>query len=605
MNRLLQRFVGDAASASPSPQQQQQQRAAGGANWPPQAPSYHHPQQQQQQLYDPHQHAGTNSLGLEDIPLSSPVGGSRPPADALFGPPKPPPRAFFAKQREAVADAFFQSEGLAPPSRPPSADVFAQPPRSGASAHSSGFGHFFGESTAASDPFASAPTSSRSGFEVQDEQQTLSTKGSVSDLFASPPRSATPSSDGFEQCQPFQQLHESSALGASNASADLFAHHSPSQTAPSFYDDFAQQQHEHEQPGDNFWATADELFASPDASSSVPTAFQSGFGDEDRAPAAAMPSGFHSSAGDERRPHELSASLALVTSAAAAEDEISTAADLFANPPELTASSHSPGGFDQQHLRSDVVEQSADPSVPPTAVDNASPFATEAEANGFEPTYADPFAQPSQLPASESQETTHGDASIAAIATPADTVASAAPSPTQVNDFFSEAPPSASSLFGTQPSERAFDAAAKPQSPVWQPSPPTAARVSSAGGFFVADSGSEPISEPPAVSLSPTRSKEHSEWDRKEPNPVADNDDDDVDDNVAAVARSLEKTTLDDSAKLVEMYKQMSERLEGEKNELLKVLADQADQFYQMQEYIASLEQELAVYRSHGKRSLQ
>lgn len=57
------------------------------------------------------------------------------------------------------------------------------------------------------------------------------------------------------------------------------------------------------------------------------------------------------------------------------------------------------------------------------------------------------------------------------------------------------------------------------------------------------------------------------------------------------------KSALDDQIRLVEMYKQMAERLETEKNDLLKVLADQSDQFYRMQDYITSLEQELAAYR--------
>lgn len=57
------------------------------------------------------------------------------------------------------------------------------------------------------------------------------------------------------------------------------------------------------------------------------------------------------------------------------------------------------------------------------------------------------------------------------------------------------------------------------------------------------------------------------------------------------------KSALDDQIRLVEMYKHMAERLEVEKNDLLKVLADQSDQFYRMQDYISSLERELAAYR--------
>jgi hypothetical protein len=60
----------------------------------------------------------------------------------------------------------------------------------------------------------------------------------------------------------------------------------------------------------------------------------------------------------------------------------------------------------------------------------------------------------------------------------------------------------------------------------------------------------------------------------------------------------VSSSSLDDSIRLAEMYKQMAERLETEKSDLLKVLADQTDQFYQMQEYIQSLEREVEEYRS-------
>ncbi|DAZ94978.1 TPA: hypothetical protein N0F65_000610 [Lagenidium giganteum] len=55
---------------------------------------------------------------------------------------------------------------------------------------------------------------------------------------------------------------------------------------------------------------------------------------------------------------------------------------------------------------------------------------------------------------------------------------------------------------------------------------------------------------------------------------------------------------VEDSMRLAEMYKRMAERLETEKAELLQVLTDQADQFYQMQDYINSLERELAMHRT-------
>lgn len=57
----------------------------------------------------------------------------------------------------------------------------------------------------------------------------------------------------------------------------------------------------------------------------------------------------------------------------------------------------------------------------------------------------------------------------------------------------------------------------------------------------------------------------------------------------AALGRS-QVTTLDDSMKLADMYKQMAERLQGEKQALLKVVADQADQIAALHKRVAALE---------------
>lgn len=69
-----------------------------------------------------------------------------------------------------------------------------------------------------------------------------------------------------------------------------------------------------------------------------------------------------------------------------------------------------------------------------------------------------------------------------------------------------------------------------------------------------------------------------------------------VDVSTSTVPRST--TATDDLMQLVEKYRLMTERLENEKKELLQVLTDQTDHFYQMQEYISSLEREVAEYRA-------
>lgn len=76
------------------------------------------------------------------------------------------------------------------------------------------------------------------------------------------------------------------------------------------------------------------------------------------------------------------------------------------------------------------------------------------------------------------------------------------------------------------------------------------------------------------------------------------------DDDAVSLAPSLAPSrmsmlsTLDDSLKLSDMYKQMTARLEGEKNDLLKVVASQAEEIAQMQKQIKSLEQQLKKYRA-------
>ncbi|KAG7382495.1 hypothetical protein PHYPSEUDO_004830 [Phytophthora pseudosyringae] len=75
--------------------------------------------------------------------------------------------------------------------------------------------------------------------------------------------------------------------------------------------------------------------------------------------------------------------------------------------------------------------------------------------------------------------------------------------------------------------------------------------------------------------------------------------DDDTMSNAPSVAPSRMSmlSTLDDSLKLSDMYKHMTSRLEGEKHDLLKVVASQAQEIAQMKTHIKSLELQLKKYR--------
>ncbi|KAE8896595.1 hypothetical protein PF005_g4806 [Phytophthora fragariae] len=76
--------------------------------------------------------------------------------------------------------------------------------------------------------------------------------------------------------------------------------------------------------------------------------------------------------------------------------------------------------------------------------------------------------------------------------------------------------------------------------------------------------------------------------------------DDDAMSNAPSIAPSRMSmlSTLDDSLKLSDMYKQMTARLEGEKHDLLKVVSSQAQEIAQMKKHIKSLELQLKKYRS-------
>ncbi|OWZ07817.1 RNA-binding protein [Phytophthora megakarya] len=78
--------------------------------------------------------------------------------------------------------------------------------------------------------------------------------------------------------------------------------------------------------------------------------------------------------------------------------------------------------------------------------------------------------------------------------------------------------------------------------------------------------------------------------------------DDDAISNAPSIAMSRMSmlSTLDDSLKLSDMYKQMTARLEGEKHDLLKVVASQAQEIAQMKKHIMSLELQLKKSRPQG-----
>lgn len=637
--------------ANQSQQQQQyygqQQPVSDGGGY-----GYHSQQQyNQQQGY-----VATNSQGqyLDEIPLSSPQANAKPDAAALFS-----DAAHYAQQQQqsyygcdgyavqhqqqqyptAAADSFFQSahsvtsSGSAPPrSTSGNSDPFAQPPRSSSSSRSgSGFGHF----QDAADPFVtsgslsfttSASSTSLNAFEQQQspfhaQQQepaslSRSTSGTASDLFANPPPSTTPSYDGFDHQQQGNAFgdenHSPTTLTTTGSAADLFATSAPA--TPSFYDGFAQQ-------SDNGgWdsatpaaAASAELFASA-------------------APAAASPpSPFDSFSQQQQHAHEHYAPL----SESASLFGESTTVDPFANLPQSTASSSHSNGFSQQN---------------DSVVDNINPFASSSQSfansnNSFEQHFEQPQQQ-HQYYASNQElgpfgNSTGASSSAYSQADPFATtqleseyanhiqsdeqvdpfaqqpvapsgfgyhvqeygVAAAAPpvslSPTQVNDFFSDASSSANSLFSTHSTNSVVKSPRPPLSPK---KPTTPVQEQNGLGFsprkLVSSSNGEPSFASPTIPPTPTTTTTIKK--EQESDPVTTNEDED--DEAEAISLQLKKTTLEDSHTLVEMYKHMAERLEGEKNELLKVLADQADQFYQMQEYIASLEQELAAHRSNNSK---
>lgn len=634
----------------------QQQPASDGGGYGYHTQQQYHNQQLQQG------YVATNSQGqyLDEIPLSSPQANSKPDAATLFDDVHYPqqqqqqqqsyynydsygaqqqqyPGAHDQQQYPVATESFFQSSqpitssvNAPPRSTSGSPNPFAQPPHSSTSSRSGsgGFGHF---QESAADPFASnasmsfttsVSSNSLTGFEQQQspfqtQQQepvslSRSTSATASDLFANAPPSTTPSYDGFDHHQQVAYSGESNAaiatLETSGSAADPFAT-SASAAIPSFYDGFAQQSDNVGWDSSALTAAPADLFASagPAAVASSSSPFDS-FGHQQQhqyaqadyyAPSSESASAFGDSsiADPFAIPPQSSHSNGLSQQTDSGVDNV----DPFASSSHSFANSNN--SFEQHFEQSPqqhqyyYSNQELGPFGNSTGAvsseypqqhyqHHADPFVTQQPESEYashtQSEQVDPFAQPQPVAAFGYQVQ---EQPPAAAAPPASL------SPTQVNDFFSDAPPSATSLFSSQ----SVETTSKSPPPSLFPKKPAAVALEPNDLGF---SPRKPISsceessfESKAIPAATPMQKQ------EERDPVAADDEEEADE---AISLQLKKTTLDDSHTLVEMYKHMAERLEGEKNELLKVLADQADQFYQMQEYIASLEQELAAHRSNG-----
>ncbi|CAI5742424.1 unnamed protein product [Peronospora destructor] len=98
----------------------------------------------------------------------------------------------------------------------------------------------------------------------------------------------------------------------------------------------------------------------------------------------------------------------------------------------------------------------------------------------------------------------------------------------------------------------------------------------------------------------PAESPQKSELDVRHMKSPAGKREDDAMSNAPSIAQSRMsmRSTLDDSLKLSDMYKQMTARLEGEKHELLKLVAGQAQEIAHMKKQIKSLELQLKKYEA-------
>ncbi|KAJ0394526.1 hypothetical protein ATCC90586_003412 [Pythium insidiosum] len=237
--------------------------------------------------------------------------------------------------------------------------------------------------------------------------------------------------------------------------------------------------------------------------------------------------------------------------------------------PELFASSH-----DHEHSHSHGHDHEHDP---------AAPLATAADLFGghAQPAAVDPFASREHSSAAPSAFAYHEE-------------------PAAADPFAASLSTEAVDPFASHPTQQ-HEAAALPTDAQAQPVAPSCA--SDAHPF--ASDRSAPVESPKREQLATPESSpspaEHS-WAA----PAAATTPATADDAAAAAQDEQERPTSPvaptpaarESQRLAEMYKAMAERLEAEKNELLRVLADQTEQFYQMQDYIHSLEREVAEYRA-------
>ncbi|GMF65467.1 unnamed protein product [Phytophthora lilii] len=300
----------------------------------------------------------------------------------------------------------------------------------------------------------------------------------------------------------------------------------------------------------------------------------------------------------------------------------------------------------EQHEQQQVnSETSANPFASAPSQSGSSPFESPAPSNGGHERMASAdslFASPAP--------THNGDW---AQPTQPTQPAQPAPSPVQAHELFANEAPSASSLFGgnasspfqsspptpppqtqmsaspartkpqvTVPSSQVEHQAGVPPSPAKSPtnvppspmkhqtrappspminasSPPMRPQVTVPASpvmrpedHLTPSFGSMRLSTPSKSPLKPGLDVRHMKF-------PAGKRDDDAMSNAPSIAPSRMSmlSTLDDSLKLSDMYKQMTARLEGEKNDLLKVVATQAQEIAQMKKQIKSLEQQLKKYR--------
>ncbi|KAG6965923.1 hypothetical protein JG687_00005141 [Phytophthora cactorum] len=284
-------------------------------------------------------------------------------------------------------------------------------------------------------------------------------------------------------------------------------------------------------------------------------------------------------------------------------------------------------GFQQQQQQPQ--RQAVDPFASPSTPSGSSPFDSPAPSNGGYQTADSLFASPAPTNNGEWAQPTQ----------------STQP-PVQAQELFASEPQSASSLFGGQPPSTFHPTPPKPQNHA-SPSPSkpqTSAPPSDQVRVPPSPAKSQtnippspmkpPIASPPSPMINasspkmkpqvsvpaspvmkpedhlapafgsmkvatPSKSPLRSGLDVRHMKFPTGKREDDAMSNAPSIAPSRMSmlSTLDDSLKLSDMYKQMTARLEGEKHDLLKVVASQAQEIAQMKKHIKSLELQLKKYR--------